>query len=63
MGRFQGFELKGVIPATLLAFHSDMSIDERVHQQCYAISRLLRRVRTPRLYYFAEISAHLEIVC
>lgn len=29
MGGFQGFEPKGVIPATLLAFHSDMSIDER----------------------------------
>ena len=28
MGRFQGFEPAGVIPATLLAFNTDMSIDE-----------------------------------
>lgn len=28
MGRFQGFEPTGVIPATLLAFNTDMSIDE-----------------------------------
>ena len=28
MGRFRGFEPAGVIPATLLAFHEDFSIDE-----------------------------------
>jgi 4-hydroxy-tetrahydrodipicolinate synthase len=28
MGRFKGFEPSGVIPATLLAFHNDFSIDE-----------------------------------
>jgi 4-hydroxy-tetrahydrodipicolinate synthase len=28
MGRFKGFEPSGVIPATLLAFHDDFSIDE-----------------------------------
>lgn len=28
MGRFQGFEPTGVIPATLVAFNTDMSIDE-----------------------------------
>jgi 4-hydroxy-tetrahydrodipicolinate synthase len=28
MGRFKGFEPAGVIPATLLAFNTDMSIDE-----------------------------------
>ena len=28
MARFRGFEPAGVIPATLLAFHEDMSIDE-----------------------------------
>jgi 4-hydroxy-tetrahydrodipicolinate synthase len=56
MGRFKGYEPKGVIPATLLAFHEDLSIDEAETR------RHLRQVAGVRSISAITVNAHASEV-
>jgi 4-hydroxy-tetrahydrodipicolinate synthase len=56
MGRFKGYEPRGVIPATLLAFHEDLSIDEAETR------RHLRHVAGVRGISAITINAHASEV-